>query len=75
MTSALPCAVITHVARDTNRVHGRRHGDVPMTVQAMKVGAVEFLTNPFGARYLLSEAIQRQLSAVTHRRFRRARIV
>jgi len=24
------------------------YGDVPMTVQAMKAGAVEFLTKPFG---------------------------
>ncbi len=33
------------------------HGDIPMTVQAMKAGAVEFLTKPFGPEVLLS-AIQ-----------------
>ena len=30
------------------------YGDVPMTVQAMKGGAVEFLTKPFGDEVLLS---------------------
>ena len=30
------------------------HGDIPMTVQAMKAGAVEFLTKPFGPEVLLS---------------------
>jgi FixJ family two-component response regulator len=30
------------------------HGDVPMTVRAMKAGAVEFLTKPFGDEVLLS---------------------
>jgi FixJ family two-component response regulator len=29
------------------------HGDVPMTVRAMKAGAVEFLTKPFGDDVLL----------------------
>jgi FixJ family two-component response regulator len=29
------------------------HGDIPMTVQAMKAGAVEFLTKPFRKRALL----------------------
>ena len=29
-------------------------GDIPMTVQAMKAGAVEFLTKPFGTKALLS---------------------
>jgi len=29
------------------------HGDVPMTVQAMKAGAIEFLTKPFGDEALL----------------------
>jgi len=33
------------------------HGDVPMTVQAMKAGAIEFLTKPFSDEVLLS-AIQ-----------------
>lgn len=32
------------------------HGDIPMTVQAMKAGAVEFLTKPFASDVLL-EAI------------------
>jgi FixJ family two-component response regulator len=30
------------------------HGDVPMTVQAMKAGAVEFLTKPFNDDVLLT---------------------
>jgi FixJ family two-component response regulator len=30
------------------------HGDIPMTVQAMKAGAVEFLTKPFTPAVLLS---------------------
>src|SRR5881392_97384 len=29
------------------------HGDIPMTVRAMKAGAVEFLTKPFQGRSLL----------------------
>jgi len=39
------------------------HGDIPMSVQAMKAGAVEFLTKPFGDDVLLSairNAIERQ---------------
>ncbi len=43
------------------------HGDVPMTVQAMKAGALEFLTKPFGAEVLLSaigQAIERSRSAI-----------
>jgi FixJ family two-component response regulator len=30
------------------------HGDIPMSVQAMKAGAIEFLTKPFGNDVLLS---------------------
>jgi FixJ family two-component response regulator len=43
------------------------HGDIPMTVQAMKAGAVEFLTKPFGDEALLSairNAIERSSAAL-----------
>ena len=43
------------------------YGDVPMTVQAMKAGAVEFLTKPFGDDVLLSairNAIERSRTAL-----------
>jgi len=43
------------------------YGDVPMTVQAMKAGAVEFLTKPFGEDVLLSaihHAIERSRAAL-----------
>src|ERR1700757_1202070 len=43
------------------------HGDIPMTVQAMKGGAIEFLTKPFRDQDLL-DAIQLGLS---HDRVRR----
>jgi FixJ family two-component response regulator len=36
------------------------HGDIPMTVQAMKAGAVEFLTKPFRGEVLL-DAIRHAL--------------
>jgi FixJ family two-component response regulator len=36
------------------------HGDIPMSVRAMKAGAVEFLTKPFREQDLL-EAIQRAI--------------
>ena len=45
------------------------YGDVPMTVQAMKAGAVEFLTKPFGDDVLLSairHAIERSRTALGH---------
>ena len=43
------------------------HGDVPMSVQAMKAGAVEFLTKPFRDDVLLSavrQAIERSRAAL-----------
>jgi FixJ family two-component response regulator len=42
------------------------HGDIPMSVQAMKAGAVEFLTKPFRDQDLLDaigEAIERDRAA------------
>jgi FixJ family two-component response regulator len=45
------------------------YGDVPMTVQAMKAGAVEFLTKPFRDDVLLSairNAIERSQTALRH---------
>jgi FixJ family two-component response regulator len=44
------------------------HGSVPMTVQAMKAGAVEFLTKPFKDEVLLSavrSALERSRAALT----------
>jgi FixJ family two-component response regulator len=45
------------------------HGDVPMTVRAMKAGAVEFLTKPYGDEVLLS-AIQQAIES-SHSALRR----
>jgi FixJ family two-component response regulator len=47
------------------------HGDIPMSVQAMKAGAVEFLTKPFSRRALLNAigtAIERDRAAHRARR-------
>ena len=44
------------------------HGDIPMSVEAMKAGAVEFLTKPFGDEVLLSairNAIERSQATLS----------
>jgi FixJ family two-component response regulator len=45
------------------------HGDVPTSVEAMKAGAMEFLTKPFGDEVLLEAitlAIERSRTALAH---------
>jgi FixJ family two-component response regulator len=45
------------------------YGDVPSTVQAMKAGAVEFLTKPFGDDVLqnaIGQAVERSRAALAH---------
>ncbi|SMF03808.1 two component transcriptional regulator, LuxR family [Tistlia consotensis] len=43
------------------------HGDIPMSVTAMKAGAIEFLTKPFRDQDLL-DAVHRGLALDRHRR-------
>jgi FixJ family two-component response regulator len=50
------------------------HVDVPMTVVAMKNGAVDLLTKPFGARELLN-AVQRAVAKDVEDRSTEARVV
>jgi FixJ family two-component response regulator len=49
------------------------HGDIPMSVQAMKAGAVEFLTKPFREQELL-DAVQQALERDRNAREQRAEI-
>jgi FixJ family two-component response regulator len=45
------------------------HGDIPMTVRAMKAGAAEFLTKPFSDEVLLNairQALERSRIALSH---------
>jgi FixJ family two-component response regulator len=49
------------------------HGDIPMTVQAMKAGAVEFLTKPFREQELL-DAIRRAIDSDRAERMERAKL-
>ena len=48
----------THIRLPTIFITG--HGDIPMSVRAMKGGAIEFLTKPFGKQELL-DAIKEAL--------------
>jgi FixJ family two-component response regulator len=49
------------------------HGDIPMTVQAMKAGATEFLTKPFREQDLL-DAIHRAINFDRAARLQRAKV-
>jgi FixJ family two-component response regulator len=58
---------------DTPIIFITGHGDIPMSVQAMKAGALEFLTKPFRDQDLL-DAIQRAISRDAERRLQRVTI-
>ena len=49
------------------------HGDVPMSVQAMKAGAVDFLSKPFRDQELL-DAVHQALARDRHARTQRAQV-
>ena len=49
------------------------HGDIPMSVQAMKAGAVDFLTKPF-RHYEMLHAVNRALAADRKRRAEQKKI-
>jgi FixJ family two-component response regulator len=49
------------------------HGDIPMTVQAMKAGAIDFLTKPFREQELL-DAIHKAIGRDRDRRKQRAEV-
>ncbi len=49
------------------------HGDIPMTVQAVKAGAVEFLTKPFRDQQLL-DAVQQAIERDRTLRLQRAEL-
>jgi FixJ family two-component response regulator len=54
---------------DTPIIFITGYGDVPTTVRAMKAGAVEFLTKPFGDEVLLTavrNALERSRTALAH---------
>jgi FixJ family two-component response regulator len=61
-----------HLARDRTDlpiIFITGHGDIPMTVQAMKAGALEFLTKPFSDDALLDaigQAVERSCAALDH---------
>jgi len=58
---------LVHTKRELPIVFITGHGDIPMSVQAMKAGAIEFLTKPFRDQELL-DAIQLGLSRDRARR-------
>jgi FixJ family two-component response regulator len=49
------------------------HGDIPMSVQAMKAGAVDFLTKPFRQQDMI-QAVNKALAADRKRRDQLARV-
>ncbi len=63
---------LSHAVRRIPIVFVTGHGDVPMSVNAMKAGAIDFLTKPYAAKDLL-DAIQRAVEKDTRDLGRQAR--
>jgi FixJ family two-component response regulator len=61
----------TNVQIDIPIIFITGHGDIPMSVKAMKAGAVEFLTKPFREQELL-DAVRVALDRDRERRHRKA---
>lgn len=60
-------AHLAHARADMPIIFITGRGDIPMSVRAMKAGAVEFLTKPFGEEVLLdaiASALERSRAAV-----------
>ena len=65
---------LTQMGRHIPIIFITGHGDIPMSVRAIKAGAVEFLTKPFGERELL-EAIEQALEGDRVGRLDREKLV
>src|SRR5258708_33248505 len=64
---------LAHTGSATPIVFITGHGDIPMSVQAMKAGATEFLTKPFRDQQLL-DAVQAAIDRDREQRARMAEI-
>ncbi|TFY84409.1 DNA-binding response regulator [Pseudomonas kairouanensis] len=68
-------AAIANERPDTPIIFITGYGDIPLTVRAMKAGAVEFLTKPFNDEVLLqaiTDALQRSRAALAQQDHLRA---
>jgi FixJ family two-component response regulator len=61
--------ILIEGGREEQLVFITGHGDVPMCAQAMKAGAIDFLTKPFKPRQLL-ESVERALTRSAEQRRR-----
>lgn len=64
-------ALLTEMGSDLPVVFMSAHGDIPMSVRAMRAGAVEFLEKPYNPQHML-EVVQRSVRAAREDRVRSA---